>query len=274
MAISDQLTQLNTIKQNIRTAINNKGGAVGNNFSTYAAAITNLPSGVASGTIVYGKADVVTIEPYNATVKTIGDRDFQSWTHATGLVIGTGFETIESYAFFNWLNAETLSIPNSITRIKDFAFSQWPKLKTLSLPPNLIEIGASAFQGCTIATGKVIIPNSVTILGVGAFNGCAAITEVSVGNGITSIGTATFNGLKSCLKVSLSSTITAINSNGFSNLTACTEFICLALTPPTLVGSALNGLNASCVIKVPSASLAAYQAAANWSAHASKMVGI
>ena len=264
MTIADKLTQLNTIKQDIKTAINNKGGSVADNFTTYAAAITNLPSVVASGTIVYGKADVVTI----------GDRDFQSWTHATGLVIGTGFETIESYAFFNWLNAETLSIPNSITRIKDFAFSQWPKLKTLSLPPNLIEIGASAFQGCTIATGKVIIPNSVTILGVGSFNGCAAITEVSVGNGITSIGSATFNGLTSCLKVSLSSTITSITSSGFSNLTACTEFICLALTPPNLVGSALNGLNASCVIKVPSASLTAYQAAANWSAHASKMVGI
>lgn len=274
MAISDQLTQLNTIKQSIKTAINNKGGSVGNNFSTYAAAIAALPTTHAASEITYGKADVVTIKPFDSTVKIIGDRDFQSWQHPIGLVIESGLETIDTYAFFNWINAETLTLPNSITRIKDFAFSQWAKLKVLSIPPNLIEVGASAFQGCTIATGKIIIPNSVTILGAWAFNGCAAVTEVSIGSGVSSIGTSTFSGLTSCLKISLPSTITSINASSFQNLTSCTEFICLATTPPNLVSNALNGLNASCVIKVPEASLAAYKSATNWSAHASKMAGI
>ena len=43
--ISEKLTQLNTIKGDIKTAINNKGGEVGNDFSTYATAINNLSSG-------------------------------------------------------------------------------------------------------------------------------------------------------------------------------------------------------------------------------------
>ena len=43
--ISEKLTQLNTIKGDIKTAINNKGGEVGNDFSTYAAAINNLSIG-------------------------------------------------------------------------------------------------------------------------------------------------------------------------------------------------------------------------------------
>ena len=43
--ISEKLTQLNTIKGDIKTAINNKGGEVGNDFSTYAAAINNLSTG-------------------------------------------------------------------------------------------------------------------------------------------------------------------------------------------------------------------------------------
>ena len=43
--ISEKLTQLNTIKGDIKTAINNKGGEVGNDFSTYATAINNLSAG-------------------------------------------------------------------------------------------------------------------------------------------------------------------------------------------------------------------------------------
>ena len=43
--ISEKLTQLNTIKGDIKTAINNKGGEVGDDFSTYATAINNLSIG-------------------------------------------------------------------------------------------------------------------------------------------------------------------------------------------------------------------------------------
>ena len=43
--ISEKLTQLNTIKGDIKTAINNKGGEVGDDFSTYATAINNLSTG-------------------------------------------------------------------------------------------------------------------------------------------------------------------------------------------------------------------------------------
>ena len=43
--ISEKLTQLNTIKGDIKAAINNKGGEVGDDFSTYATAINNLSIG-------------------------------------------------------------------------------------------------------------------------------------------------------------------------------------------------------------------------------------
>lgn len=43
--IADKLTQLNTIKGDIKTAINNKGGSVDDDFSTYATAINNLNTG-------------------------------------------------------------------------------------------------------------------------------------------------------------------------------------------------------------------------------------
>lgn len=51
--IAERLTQLNTIKSDIKTAINNKGGEVGDDFSTYANAINNLSAGGSSGNDSY-----------------------------------------------------------------------------------------------------------------------------------------------------------------------------------------------------------------------------
>lgn len=51
--ISEKLTQLNTIKGDIKTAINNKGGEVGDDFSTYATAINNLSTGSGGSGEIY-----------------------------------------------------------------------------------------------------------------------------------------------------------------------------------------------------------------------------
>lgn len=48
----------------------------------------------------------------------------------------------------------------------------------------------------------------------------------------------------------------------------------LPTTPPTLANTnAFTAIPADCIIYVPAASLAAYQAATNWSTYASRMVG-
>lgn len=55
--ISEKLTQLNTIKGDIKAAINNKGGEVGNDFSTYATAINNLSTGSGGSGETYENPD-------------------------------------------------------------------------------------------------------------------------------------------------------------------------------------------------------------------------
>lgn len=249
MTIANQLIQLSDIKQNIKTAINNKGGSVGNDFNAYANAITNLPSGVANGTIVYGKADVVTIEPYDSTVKTIGDRDFQSWTHATGLIVGEGFETINEYAFFQWSNATSLSLPASLKTIAQYAFSTWTKCTSITIKEGLDSVGIFALSSniCT----NIEFPNSLKTVGGGSVANCSKLLKLKFGTGVTSMAAQVILGC-----------------------TALQEFTIMASTPPAITANTLQGIPASCVIKVPSASLAAYQSAANWSAYASKMIGI
>ena len=65
--ISEKLTQLNTIKGDIKAAINNKGGEVGNDFSTYATAINNLSTGSVGSGETHTNPDFYDIRTNNGT---------------------------------------------------------------------------------------------------------------------------------------------------------------------------------------------------------------
>ena len=65
--ISEKLTQLNTIKGDIKTAINNKGGEVGNDFSTYATAINNLSTGSGGSSETYENPEFYELKTQKGT---------------------------------------------------------------------------------------------------------------------------------------------------------------------------------------------------------------
>ena len=65
--ISEKLTQLNTIKGDIKTAINNKGGEVGNDFSTYATAINNLSTGSGGSGETYDNPEFYEVRTQKST---------------------------------------------------------------------------------------------------------------------------------------------------------------------------------------------------------------
>ena len=65
--ISEKLTQLNTIKGDIKAAINNKGGEVGNDFSTYATAINNLSTGSGGSGETYENPEFYELRTQNGT---------------------------------------------------------------------------------------------------------------------------------------------------------------------------------------------------------------
>lgn len=79
----------------------------------------------------------------------------------------------------------------------------------------------------------------------------------------------------SLVEMTVPATVTALDSYGFANCYSMRVIHCLPTTPPTAPATTtLANLSASCVIEVPSTSLATYKAAANWSAYASQMVGV
>lgn len=169
---------------------------------------------------------------------------------ASGLSILNAI-SIGSYAFHRWINSKRLIMGNTVKTISSYAFYRWYAATEIQLSNTLESISDSAFGDWSGFTGHLIIPNSVKTIGSVSFGEWINATKLTLGSGILSIGSSAF---------------------GYWN--SCSEINCLATKPPTIASSTFYNLPSSCTIKVPSASLAAYQTAANWSAHASKMIGV
>ncbi|WP_151959338.1 leucine-rich repeat protein [Acinetobacter bereziniae] len=101
----------------------------------------------------------------------------------------------------------------------------------------------------------------------------AYATGLKIDEGLTSVTDYCFNGWIRAAKLELPATLQTMGERSFGGFVACTEIICKRITPPTIRSDTFSGLNESCVIRVPSESLSAYQNAANWSAFSSRMVG-
>lgn len=200
------------------------------------------PSGVTGGGIITWTGTTVNF-PRNIGVVTIGSDVNNAIAAYAFYVYSTGSQSFGYHA--------TGLVISAAKTIGGFAFYQWSNCKTLSLPIGLTSIGNSAFEYFYELNTQLTIPE-----------------------GVTTIGASAFSGANKCPKLSLPSTLTSIGDQAFLGLGSCTEISITASTPPDTGGNTFLALNASCVIKVPSASLTAYQAAYGWSDHASKMVGV
>ena len=74
--------------------------------------------------------------------------------------------------------------------------------------------------------------------------------------------------------ITLPSGVTSIGDYAFYICSALMKMTVLASTPPTLGTSVLVGVPADCSIRVPAGSVAAYQAAPNWSDRAAYITAI
>lgn len=172
------------------------------------------------------------------------------------VTIGGGVNAgIADFAFYVGANptfggqATGLTI-TAATSIGSYALRGWSSSKFLNLPSTLTSIAVSAFYGWSAAL-SLVIPNSVITIDNDAFLGWGNATSLTIGSSVTTIG-----------------------SYAFSNWGKVLEMRVLATTPPNISSTTFQGLNSTCVIKVPSASIAAYKAAPNWSVYAARIQAI
>lgn len=251
MTIADNLTSIYNCKKDIKASIIGKGVAVNDDLTTYAAAITSIQTGY-TGAISFGKPEIITINPFDSSVKAIQPYAMRTWTAPTGLIIGDGIETIGDYAFNGWSGALTLSLPSTLK-----------------------SIGQHSFSNMTSLNINLIVPNSVTTIASSAFNGNSSMIGVRIGNNVASLPTGVLAACSSIKTIELGSGITNIAANFLTTGVSVQTITITATAPPVMnaSGSFVN-IPTSAQIKVPSASVAAYKAATGWSVYANQIVAI
>jgi hypothetical protein len=137
----------------------------------------------------------------------------------------------------------------------------------------LTSIGNQAFSGCKKLT-SIILPASLKTIGNQAFSDCNKLTSIILPNGLTSIGTKAFGYCYVLTSIDLPASLTSIGNQAFYYCTLLESVTVRATTPPTLGTDAFASTSASLVIKVPTGSVAAYQAATNWSTYTAKIEAI
>ena len=150
----------------------------------------------------------------------------------------------------------------------------------ISIGPIYGTIGTYAFSAASNpsslmkkATGLIIKEGS-TDLGSYSFEGWVSAQSLDVKEGVQTIGIYAFSNWQALKSAKFPSTLVSIGANACQYWYACDEIKLLSSTPPTITATTFSNLKATCVFKVPAGSVAAYQAAANWSAFAARIQAI
>ncbi len=125
----------------------------------------------------------------------------------------------------------------------------------------------SAAQGLVISDGP-------TIVGYNAFGGWSNAQSLVIADSVTTIEVIAFANWINAKNVIIGSGILSIDSMAFTDLTSCTQITVKATVPPNIQADTFAYLKTNCIIKVPSASVAAYKAKANWKTFASRIQAI
>lgn len=208
------------------------------------------------------------------------------------VILNTGLTKIENRAFA-YSAIGTINIPNTVTTIEQEAFAS-SQLASITLSTALTEIAFSLFEDC-MELNEISLPQSITKIGKAAFRN-TGLTSIIIPASVSELGPSMLRDCYSLASIELlgnptiipeyfadgtaitsfviPSSVTTIGAMAFATPNnTITEITCFATTPPTL-GNKAFGNSLGFTIKVPSASVAAYKAATNWSDYADQIVGV
>lgn len=162
---------------------------------------------------------------------------------ATSINLRLDTTDVLANCFYGTLRTGALVIPDSVINIGDYSFRQCLGLTSLTIGSNVVTIGREAWRYDNKIVGVITIPNSVNALRWSVFGYCSKITGLIIGSGVTVI------------------------EDYILYTTNCPLVKSYRATPPTASTNTFNGCNVTIgVLHVPAGSLAAYRAAAYWSA--------
>jgi len=217
----------------------------GNRFGFNAGSIFN------TGTPNAGRLYVVSVS-LPSTVTATNSFAFSGFANLKSFTAGN-ITNIATYSFYQCSSLELTKLPSGITRINSYAFAGCTSLALTELPPLLEVIEGYAFSACT-SLSLTTFPSSLYFMNTGAFSTCTSLNSIELLADDPDRYYAIWDVFYGC--------------------TNLTEVILHATVPPILGPSTFTYTHATLVIKVPNASVVAYQTAENWSAHASRIISM
>ena len=199
------------------------------------------------------------------SVTRIGNYMFYGYGAMTDVTIGNSVTSIGSNAFQGCELLSNVTIGNKVSSIGNYAFFNCNVLTGVTIPDSVTSIGNWSFSECD-AIRSVVIGNGAKLIGDNAFSSCKSLSNVIIGNNVTTIGDSAFYGSK-IAKVTIPSNVTSIGGYAFSNCTSLAEVYCKPSTPPTIKSLVFYDNASTRKIFVPTASVAVYKSANNWSAY-------
>ena len=158
----------------------------------------------------------------------------------TAYTVPGSVETIGTYAFYE-VAITTLNLPEgkALTTVEDEGISNCAQLANVNIPSTLRSLGTGFLFNSKITSA--VIPEGVEYLRHGSLGWCPNLTRVEF--------PASFKGTSSSI---------------LYRCPAVTEVTCKAVTPPSVQGFDAGTPVASCTLKVPAASISAYENAPIW----------
>ena len=230
----------------------------------------NTEYSVAAGTATSGS---IVIPRYYAglPVTTIADNGFKNCSGVTALSLPEGFTTLGNSSLYGCSGLTSLALPSSLKMISGLAFNYCSGLTSLAIP-NGCYVDGSVFMYCTnLAT--VTLPNDLAKIPSWLFYDCVKLANITIPATVTRIDEDVFYLCTSLASVTIPSGVTIMGGYIFRSCSALTSVTVQAATPPTAGSSMFLSCGALAHIYVPSASVNAYKAAANWSGYASLISG-
>ena len=180
------------------------------------------------------------------------------------IYIGDSVTSI-GYSAFNYCHGlSSIVISDSVTSIGKYAFNYCYGLSSIVIPDSVTSIGNSAFGYC-YGLPSIVIPDSVTSIGYYEFRDCCGLSSIVIPDSVTSIGNSTFDGCYGLPSIVIPDSVTSIGNSAFGGCYGLGKLVFEATTPPAVSNAnAFNNVPVDCIIYVPTGTLAAYKAAANY----------
>lgn len=270
---------------------------IGNGAGAYANSLRAVEIGTGVSVLRYGSftycSSLATVTiPTNIT--SVEGYAFYYCNSLKMTVIPSGVTSLGLRAFYYCAALTSIAAPKNLATIGQYCFIQCSALRSICLPAVTL-IDTSALYSCfalerlsapavTSINGNAFYQNYclkriaglslVTTVGDYAFSYDNTLASFNLPALAGTIGQQTFRGLVALTSFTIPSGVTAISGYAFYGCSGMKEFHIKPTTPPTIAATtAFQGVPSDCIFYVPSASLAAYQSATNWSAYQSQMVG-